>query len=136
MKFKISEENLIEELQHASPVKTGKHFQSFFIDCVVVIILSYLLFLGANSIAMNSSAYKTAQEISTTEVEYYKDYISESRAMEYEIIDGERIRKDKLTDKHTGSSKFILENINRAIYYSIEYFSTYAPLTSSKYTTS
>jgi len=126
MKSKIKEEQLIEELQHASPVKTGKHFQSFFIDCVVVIILSYLLFLGANSIAMNSSAYKTAQEISTTEVEYYKDYISESRAMEYEIIDGERIRKDKLTDKHTGSSKFILENINRAIYYSIEYYGDFS----------
>lgn len=122
MKFKISEENLIEELQHASPVKTGKHFQSFFIDCLVVVLLSYLLFLFTNSIVINSDSYKAHSEFSAKEVEYYKDYISESRAMEYEIIDGERVRKDRITDKETGSSKYLLENLNRALYYSIQYF--------------
>ena len=91
----FKEEQLIEELQHASPVKTGKHFQSFFVDCVVVIILSYLLFLGAKSIAVNTNSYKVNSDISNREVEYYKNYIAESRAMEYEIINDEKIRKGK-----------------------------------------
>lgn len=118
MKFKFNEENTIEELEHASPAKPGKHFQSFFVDSILLLLVSYFLFLGANVIATNTNVYKEAEIIVKEEVEYYKDYVEESRAVEFDYIEGERVRTDSITDQSTGISKIILENINRAIYHS------------------
>lgn len=118
MKLNFNEENTIEELQHASPAKPGKHFQSFFVDCILLMLVSYFIFLGANVFATNTNVYKEANIIVKEEIEYYKDYVEESRAVEFDIIDGEKVRKDLITDNNTGISKIVLENINRAIYQS------------------
>jgi hypothetical protein len=120
MKLKFNEDNTIEELQHASPAKPGKHFQSFFVDCFLLILVSYFLFMLGNNIAVSTKAFKEAQVIVQEEVEYYKDYVEESRAVEFEIINGEKVRKDAIVDQNTGVSKIILENLNRAIYYSYQ----------------
>lgn len=122
MKSKFNNEKTIEELQHASPVKPGKRFQSFFVDCLIVTIISYIFFSCANLIVSNTSVYKNAENIVREEVAYFNDYLSESRAMEFEIINGEKVRKDQIIDEGTGISKIVLENINRAIYYSYELF--------------
>ena len=93
MKFKFNEENTIEELEHASPAKPGKHFQSFFVDSILLLLVSYFLFLGANVIATNTSTYKESEIIVKEEVEYYKDYVEVSRAVEFDYIDGEYIKR-------------------------------------------
>lgn len=118
MKLKFNEDNTIEELQHASPAKPGKHFQSFFIDCVLLMLVGYFIFSGAHGIAVNSNAYQLASENVNKEIEYYNNYVEESRAVEFEIIEGEKVRKDEITEEKTGISKIVLENVNRAIYYS------------------
>ena len=41
-----------------------------------------------------------------------------SRAVEFDYIDGERIRTDSITDNNTGISKIVLENIN---FYTFEF---------------
>ena len=71
MKLKFNEDNTIEELQHASPAKPGKHFQSFFVDCFLLILVSYFLFLLGNNIAINTNTYKEAEVIVKEEVDYY-----------------------------------------------------------------
>ena len=120
MKFKFNEENTIEELEHASPAKPGKHFQYFFVDSILLLLVSYFLFLGANVIATNTSTYKESEIIVKEEVEYYKDYVEVSRAVEFDYIDGERIRTDSITDNNTGISKIVLENRKRATINGVE----------------
>ena len=122
MKLKFNNEKTIEELQHASPAKPGKHFQSFLIDCILLILVSYIIFLGANVIAMNSNTYKKADAIVKEEINFYNDYVEKSRAVEFEIIDGQKVRKDLIKEEKTGISKIILENANRAIYYSLQHY--------------
>ncbi len=124
MKLNFSSEKIIEELQHASPVKTGKRFQSFFVDCMVVILLSYLCFLASNAIAINTNIYKTASIEVKEEIAYYNNYVAESRVMEFDVIDGEVVRKDQLYVD--GISKIVLENINRAIYHSYTIFGDFS----------
>ena len=104
MKLKFNEDNTIEELQHASPDKPGKHFQSFFIDCVLLMLVGYFIFSGAHGIAVNSNAYQLASENVSKEIEYYNNYVEESRAVEFEIIEGEKVRKDEITEEKTGIS--------------------------------
>ena len=117
-KNNIDEEKIIEELQHASPVKTGKRFQSFFIDCVLLLFVSYFIFLGSNAIATNTNAYKNASSIVNDEIRYYNNYIEESRVMDFTIVNGEKTRDDLIIDSDFKVNKMILKNINRAIYYS------------------
>ena len=122
MKSSLKKENTIEELQHASPVRTGKHFQSFLIDCILVSIVSYLIFLCGNLIAVNTNAYKEAEIIVKEEIDYYNDFVEKSRAVEFEIVDGEKTRKDLIVENDTGFTKIVLENVNRALFYSYKQY--------------
>ena len=122
MKSKFEKQNIIEELRHASPVKTGKHFLSFFVDCILICLISYIIFFCSNFITTNTKVYKDANLTVQEEVDYYNNFIEKSRAVEFEIINDEKVRKDKITEDDSGFTKIVLENVNRALYYSyIEY---------------
>ena len=129
--MKLNNKDLVlEKLQHASPVKSGKRFAAFLIDFLIVTVLSFVFFLGGNQIAINSNQYKESYQIAQNEIEYYNDYIAPSRSMEFTEINGELVRKDEviienpLTGDASGINQIIFENANRAIYRSILKFGT------------
>lgn len=116
-KNRLNNNQILDELRRSSCAKAGRRFISFFIDCILVIIFSYCIFLGANSIAKTTDYYKNSNLIVDEEISYYNSYVAESRAVEFETINGELSRTDEIYSED-GISKIVLENINRAIYYS------------------
>lgn len=122
MKKHNNNKDIVEELKHASPAKPGKRFLAFMIDCVLVCIFSFLIFIVGNLINTNTNSYKNADSIIKEEIDYYNNFVEQSRAVEFEIINNEKVRKDLIKEDTSGFSKIVLENVNRALYYSyLEY---------------
>lgn len=93
-------------VKHAYPVKPGKRFVSYFIDMVIICVVSFLLSLGACAIAKNSSSYSKAQETLTTEIQYYNEYISNTHLVSF-VDDEKTVRKD--------TDILVMENVSRAM---------------------
>lgn len=70
-------------LSRAAPANRNHHFLSYIIDIVLVAILSYLLFLGGNTISKNSDNYKTNYANYETEITYYQDMVVDAHISEY-----------------------------------------------------
>ena len=96
MKKHNNNKAIVEELKHASPAKPGKRFLAFMIDCVLVCIFSFLIFIVGNLINTNTNSYKNADSIIKEEIDYYNNFVEQSRAVEFEIINNEKVRKDLL----------------------------------------
>ena len=65
-------------LKRASPAKPGKRFVSFFIDLMVVFLLSTLLFLGGKAIVTSTNEFTTNETNVKEEVKYYNNFIEKA----------------------------------------------------------
>ena len=105
--------NNINILQKASPAKAGKRFASFMIDSIIILIVSYLIFLAGFEITKTTSSYVNNVEIVSNEIAYYNEYAIESHAVEF-VDEANSVRKDSVT--------MVLENLSRSIYHSYKVF--------------
>lgn len=93
-------------LSRAAPAKRSMHFLSYFIDLLLVAIVSYLLFLGGKAIVDNNSAYKQNYANYESEITYYQDLLIDSHAGEYLNRDNH-----SLADNEDLSTKMMIHQI-------------------------
>ena len=96
-------------LKRASPAKPGKRFVSFFIDLMVVFLLSTLLFLGGKAIVTSTNEFTTNETNVKKEVKYYNNFIEKTYLVEF---------ANKENSERVSTEKMIYKNVCRAIYYS------------------
>lgn len=101
------------QLRNAYPVKSGKRFVCFFVDFVILALVSYLLSLGFLPLFRNTSSYKASENKVQEEIKYYNQYISETHLVSF-------IDEEKTTRKD--SDILVFENIAKAIYHSYKTF--------------
>lgn len=104
----FSRETTHELIKRASPAKPGKRFLSFCIDYVLVLLVSYLIFLLGYEVIKSNNSYVNAGNIVDQEIEYYNDFVEDTRIVEF--VDGERV-DNQVT---------ILKNACRAIYHAYQ----------------
>lgn len=102
------------KLTNAFPARAGRRFVSFLLDFVFVGVLSYLLFLGGQQIAVNVSSYQEAATLVSQEVEYYASYAEPSHIVDYYENEGTTYRKSE--------DYMALENAMVAVYNSYRVF--------------
>ena len=70
-------------LARAAPAKRNVHFLSYLVDTLLVVVVSYLLFLGGLSIVKNTDSYKQNNQNYEAEITYYQDMVVEAHLAEY-----------------------------------------------------
>lgn len=102
----FSRETTHELIKRASPAKPGKRFLSFCIDYVLVLLVSYLVFLLGYDVIKTNDVYINAENTVNQEIEYFNEFFGDTKIIEY--VDGERVDNEII----------ILKNACRAIYHS------------------
>lgn len=109
--MKEKDEIKVNLLSRATPAKPIKRFYSVLIDALIILVLTYLSFLGGYAIASNTTSFKEASAIIKNEADYYKDFIEETHLAYYDDS-SEKIRYE--------NDFFTYINITRLLIYSNE----------------
>ena len=108
MTFKSIFKSNIDTYHRASPCRPTRRLITAIVDFFILVAVSLVLYVATFNIVTNIDGYKEAEAKVAQEVEYYKDYISETHLVEYGSSEGGDIYR---IDTEETALKILLRNL-------------------------